>query len=98
MGGAGRLTLPGLLQTLSAVLSDGLQEAVAIFRSLDNHHEGLVNEPADDLKDIQCLDAVLAADRFDRLQGAGAHEHRQAPQHVLFHVAEQVVTPVHRRP
>ena len=52
MGGAGRLTLPGLLQTLSAVLSDGLQEAVAIFRSLDNHHEGLVNKPADDVEDI----------------------------------------------
>lgn len=84
----------GLVEALTGVLGDGLQEPVAhrAVRRRGGHHQGLVDEGAERIQGCGSAHGLGGG------EVAAAREDGQPPQHVAFVLVEQFPRPVDDRP
>ena len=91
---ADRVGFRGIEEPVAGVVTDGLQEAVAGVRGhVVRLHEGLVNQPAEELENRVAVDDLIAAHRLGGIQRESAVEHRQASKQRAFRFIQQVVAP-----
>ena len=78
----------GLHQPFARILADGLEEAVPPFagRFTVNHHEGLTDQPRQQIEHVPLIDAVAPANVLRRLERPRAREHRQPAEYLPFDI------------
>ena len=84
----------------ASVLTNGFQhyEPRLALPLLHLPHQALIHQRAHAVQQVQTKIAFRVAHRFHALQIAPAREHRKSPEQPLLWPAQQVVTPIHRRP
>ena len=89
--------LIGLRQSLPAVVTDRLEQAVASRAGGDvDGNQRLVDEPIEQIDGIDDRDRAVGHDGFDLREIEAACEHAQPPQHHALRFAEKIVRPVDR--
>jgi len=92
------LRRPALVfELLPGVLPDGLQHPVARSSRL-GHHQRLVHQPVEEVKDAAPLDPVALAHGLRVLQRPTAREYREPPEQDFLGLRQKLVAPVERRP
>src|SRR5258706_9646506 len=89
----------GLDEPFARILADRLQEAVpALAGELNvNNHEGLADQPRQQIEHVLLVDAVAPAYVLSGLERPRGWKHRQPAEQLAFDVRQQLVTPVYGR-
>lgn len=89
-----------LVETLPAVLAQGLQQLVAgvLAGAGLGHHHGLGRQAGDRVDDVPAFHAVAGDHSGGRGQGEPPREHGQAVEDRPLGLGQQTVGPVHRGP
>src|SRR5882762_9299830 len=85
----------GLHEPFARILADGLEEAVpALAGELAvNNHEGLADQPRQQIEHVVLVDAVAFTYAFSGLERPRGWEHRQPAEQLPFDIRQQLVTP-----
>ena len=98
-GDRGGLAVAGLDQPLGGEQPDRLQQPVPQrFPGGLGHHQALVHQRPEQIRDIQHIEVTGPAHRLGRVQAEAAGEHRQARQQHPLGAGQQRIRPADRRP
>src|SRR5438128_10191877 len=94
------LDLPARRESLSAVLSDGLEQVVAdrLTRAKLTHNQRLAYELPQQVKYRVGFDAAAGTHLLSGVHPEAACEHRQPTEQVLLSLSQQRITPVQGSP
>ena len=89
----------GLHEPFARILAERLEEAIATLAGelAVNNHQGLADQPRQQIEDVLLVDAVASTYVFSSLERPRGWEHRQPAEQLPFDIRQQLVTPVHGR-